>query len=276
MKGIKYLMIVLAIVAVLTTIGWLLRNLIVERISNPILADYDVELIDISLDALATSAASISYLELVHAKGTRIVIEDLELPISTSGDGLKTYSAQKVSIVTSTRDDGAPIEFARLINQFLSLTDNFTGNEIHIVEFSLAPYPSVRDLTWTLSETEQRLDGTVESVRMSAMTRRIDETNYDVGFSLPREPASDRVTDAITGELQLTDSGVEYGPSHPELKSASADVSATCFPARRHQCRYEPDGNRRRRADRLHQCHLAQGRRQDGRQDQGDGNLGRG
>ena len=218
MKGIKYLMIALAVAAVLTTVGWLLRDLLIERISKPILADYDVELIDVSLDALATSAASISYLELVHAKGTRIVIEDLELPISTSGDGIKTYSAQKVSIVTSTRDDGAPFELARLINQFLSLADNFAGNEIHIVEFSLAPYPSVRDLKWTLSETEQRLVGTVESVRMAAMTRRMDETSYDVGFYLPHQPDSDNVTDAITGKLQLTDSGVSIvGDSVLEL-----------------------------------------------------------
>ena len=153
MKGIKYLVIALAIVAVLTTVGWLLRNVLIERISNPLLADYDVELIDVSLDALATSAASISYLELVHAKGTRIIIEDLKLPISASGNSIKTYSAQKVSIVTSTRDDGAPFELAQLINQFLSLTDDFAGNEIHIVEFSLAPYPSVRDLRWTIADT---------------------------------------------------------------------------------------------------------------------------
>jgi hypothetical protein len=218
MKGIKYLMAALAIVAVLTTVGWLLRNSLIERISNPLLADYDVELIDVSLDALATSAASISYLELVHAKGTQIVIEDLKLPISASGNSIKTYSAQKVSIVTSTRDEGASLELARLINQFLSLTDNFAGNEIHIVELSLAPYPSVRDLRWTLSDTEQRLGGTVESVRVSTMTRRIDEENYDVGFSLPREPDSDNVTDAIKGKLQLTDTGVSIvGDSMLEL-----------------------------------------------------------
>ncbi len=218
MKGIKYLVIALAIVAVLTTVGWLLRNSLIERISGPILADFDVELIDVSLDALATNVASIGYLELVYAKGTRIVIEDLKLPISASGNNFKTYSAQKVSIVTTTRDDGAPFELARLINQFLSLTDNFANNEIHIVEFSLAPYASVRDLRWTLSDTEQRLGGTVESVRVSTMTRRIDEASYDVGFSLARRPDSDDVTDAIKGKLQLTDKGVSIvGDSMLEL-----------------------------------------------------------
>lgn len=211
MKGIKYLMIVLAIVAVLATVGWLLRNSLIERISSPILADFDVELIDISLDALAIDAASIGYLELVHAKGTRIVVENLKLPIGASGNKFRTYSAQKVSIITTTRDDGAPFELARLINQFLSLTDNFANNEIHIVEFSLAPYTSVRDLRWTLSDIEQRLDGTVESVRVSATTRQIDAASFDVGFSLVRRPDSNDVTDSIKGKLQLSDKGVSIG-----------------------------------------------------------------
>lgn len=216
MKGIKYLVITLAVVAVLTAVGWLLRNSLIERISSPILADYDVELIDVSLDALATDAASISYLELVHAKGTRIVIEDLKLPISASDNDFKTYSAQKITIVTTTRDDGAPFEMARLINQFLSLTDNFANSEIHIAEFSLAPYASVRDLRWTLSDTEQQLGGTVESVRVSTTTRRIDKTSYDIGFSGDGP-------DAIEGKLQLTDKGISIrGDSMLELPAWQA------------------------------------------------------
>ena len=84
MKRFKYLAIVLTIVAILATVSWVLRNSIVQRISSPILADYDIELVDVSLDALATDTASIGYLELVHAKGTTIVIEDLMLKGSSS------------------------------------------------------------------------------------------------------------------------------------------------------------------------------------------------
>ena len=205
MKGIKYLLIALAIAAALATAGWLLRNSLIERISSPLLADYDVTLVDVSLDALATSAASIGYLELVHAKGTRIVIEDLELPIGASGSGTRTYAAQRVSIVTSTRDDDAPFDVARLMSQFLSLLDNFAGNEVHIAEFNLAPYPSIRDLRWSLSRTEQRLDGTVESIQISTFTRRVDAANYDVRLSVSNAQRSGSEMDTILGKLQLTD-----------------------------------------------------------------------
>ncbi|MEM7502881.1 MAG: hypothetical protein AAF417_12590, partial [Pseudomonadota bacterium] len=229
MKGIKYLLIVLAIAAALATAGWLLRNSLIERISSPLLADYDVALVDVSLDALATSAASIGYLELVHAKGTRIVIEDLELPISASDNGTKTYVAHKVSIVTSTRDDGAPFDLARLMNQFLSLLDNFAGNEVHIAEFNLAPYPSIRDLRWTLSDTEQRLDGTVESIQISTLTRRADTTNYDVRLSISNEQHPDNEIDTISGKLQLTDDAISIvGDSNLELPrwQAAAKLAA--------------------------------------------------
>lgn len=218
MKGIKYLAIALAIIAVLATVGWLLRNSLIERISSPILADFDVELIDVSLDALETDAASIGYLELVHAKGTRIVIEGFSLPISASGNSVKTYSAEKVSIVTTTRDDGAPVDLARLIKQFFSLIDNFANNELHIGEFSLAPYPSIRDLRWTLSDSEQRLEGTVETLRASTLTRRIDSANYDVEFALLPAPDTDEAADTIKGKLQLADTGISVvGDSVLEL-----------------------------------------------------------
>lgn len=218
MKGIKYLLIALAIVAVLATVGWLLRDTLIERLSNPILADYDVALVDVSLDALATSAASIGYLELVHAKGTRIVIEDLELPIGASSESSKTYVAQKVSIVTATRDDDAPFDLARLMNQFLSLTDNFAGNELHIVEFSLAPYPSIRDLRWSLSDTEQHLSGIVESIQVSTLTRRVDAASYDVSLSVSGAQQPDNLTNTIQGRLRRTDTAMSIvGDSMFEL-----------------------------------------------------------
>ena len=200
MKVTKYLAITLFIVAILATAGWFLRNSIIQRISSPILAEYDVELVDVSLDALATRDATIGYLKLVHAKGTTIVIEDLTLPIRTGRDGFKSYVARSVSIVTATRDDEAPFELARLIDQFLSLTDNFAGNEIQIAEFNLTPYPSVSDLKWTVWETEQQLAGVVGSIEMLATSHRVDEMNHDISFAVPRG--------VIEGTLKRSDQSV--------------------------------------------------------------------
>ena len=208
MKSSRYLLIGVATVAILMIAGWLLRNSIVRQVSNPLLAEYDIELVDISLDALATSAASIGYLKLVHAKGTTIVIEDLTLPISTAGDAIKTYSAQRVSVVTTTRNDEAPLELALLINQFLSLSDNLAGNMINVAEFDLPPYPGVRNLMWAISDTGQHLSWTIESIDMLLATNRTSETAYDVRFSLPNQPGSGIAASAVDGELQQSDQGV--------------------------------------------------------------------
>ena len=83
-KASKYLLITLALVVILAATGWLLRNSIIQRLSGPILAQYGLSISRVSLDALATRNASISFLELEHENGTIIAIEDLILPISTS------------------------------------------------------------------------------------------------------------------------------------------------------------------------------------------------
>ena len=81
MKTIKYYVIALGIVAILASMSWVLRNSIIQRMSGPILSDYGMAITDVSLDALATENATISYLELEHENGTTIAIENLILPI---------------------------------------------------------------------------------------------------------------------------------------------------------------------------------------------------
>ena len=98
MKIAKYLAIALLIVATLASIGWVLRNSIIQRISGSILADYDMAVTDVSLDALATDNATISHLELEHVSGMIFVIEDLTLPIGTSTNGIKTFAAENVTV----------------------------------------------------------------------------------------------------------------------------------------------------------------------------------
>ena len=99
MRITKFVVITASIVAILAAIAWFLRDYLIERVSNPLLAEYGITVTDVSLDALATDDASISYLELVHEKGTTIAIENLTLPISARSDP-KIYTASKVSVST--------------------------------------------------------------------------------------------------------------------------------------------------------------------------------
>ena len=100
MRITKIVAIVATIVAVLAATAWFLRDHLIERISNPLLEEYGITVTDVSLDALATDDASISYLELMHENGTTIVIEDLTLPIRARS-GPRTYAASRVSLTTA-------------------------------------------------------------------------------------------------------------------------------------------------------------------------------
>ena len=207
MKITKYILITAGVVAVLASITWFLRNTLIQRISNPLLQEYGIAVTDVSLDALATSDATIGYLRLVHDKGTTIVIEGLTLPISTTSTGLKTYTANKVLVITATRTDGEPFELARLIDQFLSLSGSLGDSEFIIAEFSLPPYPTVRDLQWVLIEGEQRLRASVDSVAMSAAITQTDAANHTVVFSLPTGSAT-TPEHSITASMQQSEQGI--------------------------------------------------------------------
>lgn len=188
MRITKFVVIAASIVVILAAIAWFLRDYLIERISNPLLDEYGITVTDVSLDALATDDASISYLELAHEKGTTIAIEDLTLPISAKS-GPRTYTASKVSVITATRSDGELVDVAALIAQFLSLPDALTGSVVRVAEFSLPPYPAVRDVQWDIREDEQYLSGIVESVPMSVLITREDAASHAVRFSVVPGPA---------------------------------------------------------------------------------------
>lgn len=207
MKITRYIVFAAGAIAILASATWFLRNTLIQRISNPLLQEYGLAVTDVSLDALATSAVSIGYLKLVHETGTTIVIEDLALPIGTTSSGSKKYTAKKVSIISTIREDGEPLELGRLIDQFLLLPAILSDSEFSLAEFSLPPYPTVRDLQWVLTDGEQRLSGRVGSVAVSAAVTQIDPTNHTVVFSLPTGLAT-TPEHSVSASMQQSDHGI--------------------------------------------------------------------
>ena len=132
----------LGIAFVLGLLAWYLRDTLIREISNPLLDKYGVEVTDVSLDALATRDASIAYLELTYEEDTVIAIEGLTLPIVGTTGGIKTYTAQRVSIEMASSDD-EPLELARFVERVLSLSNELPGSEFRIAELRLPPYPTV-------------------------------------------------------------------------------------------------------------------------------------
>ena len=212
MKFAKYLAIALGIVATLLVIGWLLRDTIIQRISNPLLEQYGLSVTDVSLDALATSNASIAYLEFEHVNGTTIAIDDLTLPIGASASGFKTYTAEKIRIELTSGSDDEPPDLARLFDQLLALPLQLPQTEIIVAELRLSPYPVIRDLRWQLTENNQRLAALVDSISLTAAIARTTDTGHllDLSFS---DATATTEEQTITVAIQQTDTGISLNGS---------------------------------------------------------------
>ncbi len=230
MKVTKYLAIALAIVAILASIAWFLRGTIIQRISNPILLEYGLEVTDVSLDALATSNATVSYLELEHENGTTIAIDDLTLPIGKSPTGIKTFTAEKVTIVASPASDIEPLAMAQVIGQLLLLPNGLPNTVVDVAQFSMAPYSTVRDLQWVTTETKQTLTASMDSIDLSAEVVRIAHASYE-GLVSVRDASGTSGKQSITVSIQQTNTGISLSGASaldlPAWTSILTSISAS-------------------------------------------------
>ena len=207
MKASRYIAIALVIVTVLLVAGWFLRNTIIERISNPMLAQYDLVVTDVSLDALASSYASISYLELEHVKGATIAIDELTLPIGTSSTGFNNFRAEKITIELPETGDDEPLDLANALGQFLALPLQLPQSEIVVGEVSVSPYPVIRDLRWQLTEENQLLTALADTISLTANVARTSDTNHILNVSFTDSLAA-TAEQSITVKMQRTYTGI--------------------------------------------------------------------
>ena len=217
MRITKYLTIALGLLAILLAIGWFLRDTIIQRISGPILRQYDLTVTDVSLDALATSDASISFLELEHANGTTIAIDNLTLPIRTASTGFKTFSAGKVTIDLPINADADPLDLAQILDQLLALPLQLPQTEIIVAELSVSPYPVIHELRLQLTEDSQQLTALVDSISLKANIVRTSDTDHSLNLSFT-DSAATTAAQSLTVDIQQTEAGISLnGTSTLEL-----------------------------------------------------------
>lgn len=217
MKIVKYLAIALGLVAIMLATAWFLRNSIIQRISNPLLQQYGVKVTDVSLDALATSNASISYLQLEHVNGTIISIDNLTLPLGKASRRFKTYTAEKVTIELPPGQENQLPELARLLEQLLALPSQLPNTEVIVTELNIATYPTIRDIRWRTAENNQQLSALVQSTLLTTKITRTEPANHvlDVSFA---DAADATAEQSITVDIQQTDDGLTlHGTSTLDL-----------------------------------------------------------
>lgn len=225
MKVTRYLALALVLIAVLAAVGWYLRNSIIERLSGPLLAQYGLTITGVSLDALATDSASISYLVLEHESGTTIAIDDLRLPIRAPSTGMRPFSAAKVRIVPAA-GDGQPLALAALTEQLLALPDVVPGTVIGVAELEVSPYPAVRDLRWSAGEARQELSASLGAVNFLLRVASQGDGRYEAALSMQLASVN-RPAQVVEAMVQRTGAGfLLTGSAAIDLPATGMTVSA--------------------------------------------------
>lgn len=213
LKATKYLAIAIAILAILAAVAWYLRDSIIQRLSGTVLSQYGLTLIDVSLDALATGNASISYLKLRHDNGATIVINEFRFPIGKAPGGIRRFTADRVSIDTSGVNDTEALDVAQSMAQVLSLPAGLPNTSVAIAEFSLPPYPTLRDVRWASTDNKQVLQARLDTVALTAEIAQTASTTFQARISA--------ASGAATDPAQLVDIGMRQTESGFSLSGAA-------------------------------------------------------
>lgn len=163
---------------------WILRNNIIRELSGSLLAKYDLEIIDVSLDALAANDASIGHLELRHTGGARIAIDELNLGVRKSAEGRRRYSADRVTITLPDSSEDRPSSVATVIRQVAGLPDSLPLVDVVVTELLITGYPVVNDLTWSTYDDRQSLGAHIEQDSIRLELERLATDRYEAQIKL--------------------------------------------------------------------------------------------
>ncbi len=216
MKRVKIIVAVGAVLGVAVVATWLARDRIIQRLTGPLLERYGWVITDVSLDALATSDASIGHIELAHEGGTVVVIEDLVLAVRKSAAGRRAYSASRVTVSLPEAAGDDATDVAAAIRQVLGLPDVLTDVDVAVGELQVADYPLVNDLAWSTFPGRQVLGARIRESDIAVELRGDSASSYEArldlaapsgesqGVDLRIEDLADRVRLSIAAEPQFS------------------------------------------------------------------------
>lgn len=207
MKAQRLLIFGLVLLSVLAIAAWMLRNTLIERLSGPLLAQYGLTITDVSLDALATRNANIGYLELRHASGATIAMDDVVLPIRSSTTGVRIFRVARIAIDLPDQDADEAIDYFTLLSQFLELPQQLPEMEINVGEIVAGDYPAVSDLTWQASTGNQELEARVDRMTLTAGVTRTSEQAYLLGLSFT-DASEPGASQSLAMNLQQDDNAI--------------------------------------------------------------------
>ena len=163
MRILKWAALLVVIIAVIGTVVHLRRDAIATGIANSILSEQDIEVIDLSVDALATDRLELARLVFETAAGTRYTVFGLSMPVNLSGTQAQQISAESLIVTYGEAQDEREV-LSAVLHTVLELPRTRAGLEVTIAQISLPNLPELADVSWATSETGQDLSFAVGEI----------------------------------------------------------------------------------------------------------------
>ena len=211
MKTAKIVAAIALPLAVAITTVWILRDRIIQRLSGPMLAKFELEITDVSLDAIAGGDAAISRLELRHISGTTITIEDIVLNVRKASANGRRHQAGRVTIAMAETPHNDPPDVANLVRQALAMPNSLPPLQVAVGELLVPPYPPLRDVTWSVFVDRQVIDARLHNDRIRLQARVLAPAKHEVKIDLTTEP----------GESESARMRIDEGPGAVTLHAES-------------------------------------------------------
>lgn len=205
MKAAKILSFFAVAIVTLAAAAWLLRVPIARHLSTPLLREYQLSLDELSIDALSHQQARVGHLELRQDDGTKIVIEELRLPLQMITSRTGRLVAEKVMVAPPASDTS--IEAAAIADMaelYFSLPHLLPGVEIAVAELTVGSLPTLTSVRWSGNNGGQSLRLRLGASEIFADTAPAGAA-HEVSVRLQPVADAQTATLAFTGQIEISE-----------------------------------------------------------------------
>ncbi len=175
MKFVKYLAIVLIVLAIAAAVVHYKRESIVREIANTALRGQGLVATDLSIDTLGTDRILLSQLVLLGDNGTRYELRDVSFPLNfPSARGNSISIGELLLTPAETPDESRAL--AQMLQSFLALPQSLPDTELTLSRFSMQDLPPLQNMAWRSATDSQTLSFVLDAIAVSTeFTKESDD-----------------------------------------------------------------------------------------------------
>ncbi len=171
MKLLKYVAIVLIVLAIVAAVIHYKRESIAREIANTALSGQGLVATDLSIDTLGTDRITFSRLVLLQDDGTRYELHDVSFPLNFPSTHGNTISIGELLITPPETTDETPA-LSQMLQSFLALPESLPDTEVTLSHFSMQDFPPLQEMAWRSATDSQHLSFSIDAIAVSVEVRQ--------------------------------------------------------------------------------------------------------